>query len=688
MKQGLFIFLILALSCLSFQNALHNYFVADDFFLIHPYIWKEVLLAFGGEGLANHRDKERPILGTPATDEQGNPIVFNETYYRPLVRVSAFVDRQIWGFNPFGYHLTNLLLHLFCSLVVYFLIKELGFDDFIALTASLLFVTHPTHVEAVTWLSGRVDVLCGFFYFSSLLFFIKYLHSRILAFSCPRAPFLWLSLTLFIGALMSKEMAITLPIMIFLITLILKGKSIFSKWKILSPFFLILGVYLLFRFLLLGGVGGYVNAQGSMHFKFDLFIMSILAWYIRQLLLPFDAALPENISALKYLVFLIYAIPGYILFRTLFVEMRKSQQEAGMGINNFTHSRFTFLIACLWIPVTLLPVMNISAERFLYIPSVGFFLLLGFGLGQRYTNHTPTHPHTYISTLSISSFLALVLLLTLNILTTREKNEDWHYAGEVVREVQSQMKMLYPVFPSDAHLFFLDLPDNYQGAYIYRNGIAGSMRLVYGNQSLQADTLISILQLKRETFIKDWHFIFQYQDRKIVHRKDLEDFLIRGERFPSMIGKTGVSAPVDIIIQSAGLQAGNLGTILVNGQDVSLQGRGYNLAVIDPQTGEIESSLAFDTHRWRGESLRMAKFIEDLKIGKIIALALKDEGALSLTAEAVEALRTLGAQEDLRSKRHWSHAIIGIKGANPGEALEGSSLAAIKLEVSGKGPPP
>ncbi|HWP48244.1 MAG TPA: interleukin-like EMT inducer domain-containing protein [Candidatus Limnocylindrales bacterium] len=678
-KEIFFIFLILLGGYGSFQNTLPNYFVADDFFLIYPYTWKEVLLAFGGEGLANHRDRERPILGTPATDEEGTPILFNETYYRPVVRLSAFIDRQIWGFNPFGYHLTNLFLHLLSALVIYFWVKILlssSHSGYIAWVVSLLFVTHPVHTEAVTWLSGRVDVLCSFFYLLSVLLFTRYLHSPPSESLRFRIFLLSGSIGAFIGALMSKEMAITLPLVLFLIDWMIGEKPFLSKLKRLSPFFFILAVYLVLRFILLGGIGGYLNPQGSVHLKWGWFMVSILVWYARQLLFPFEAILPSHMNWIQYLLLFPYSLSVYALFRM--------SRIAGL--------------ACLWIPVTLLPVMNIAAERFLYLPSVGFLLFLGLGLGQKRSTGdrpvTPTKEKLFLRSLYLPGpgYLMIGILTLLNLFTTREKNERWHHAGEMVQEIQNQMKSLYPTLPRGAHLFFLDLPDNYQGAYVYRNGIAGSMRLIYRDYSLQADPLISLLQLKPETFIKGQHFLFHYQtcpepcQRKgqIVHRKDWEDFLVKGERFPSKIGKTGIEAPVDLIVQSAGLYAGNLGVILVNGQAVSPQSRGYNVVVVNPQTGRVEESTAFDTHRWQRESRRMAKFIGKLEEGKIVILALKDEGALCLTTEAVEALKTIGAQEDLRGRLHWSHAVIGIKGAKPGEALEESSSGPVKLEVAGK----
>jgi hypothetical protein len=711
-KDIFFIFLILVGGYASFQNALHNYFVADDFFLIYPYTWKEVLLAFGGEGLTNHRDRERPILATPATDEQGHPLIFNETYYRPMVRLSAFVDRQIWGFHPFGYHLTNLFLHLLSAGVIYFWVKILlpsPHSRLIALMVGLLFVTHPVHTEAVTWLSGRVDVLCSFFYLSSVLFFTQYLQTQ-----RSESPYFCVfllsgSLGAFLGALMSKEMAVTLPLVLFWIDWGIGEKPLLAKLKRLSPFIFILAVYLVLRFILLGGIGGYLSPQGSIHLKLGLFMISILVWYVRQLLFPFEAILPSTMNWIQYFLLFLYSLPFYALFKMF--------RLVGM--------------ASLWIPITLLPVMNIAAERFLYLPSVGFLLLLGLGLGQKMI-YKGEKGFPGSSRFSIPAWIMVGILTLLNIFTTREKNERWHHAGEMVQEIQNQMKSLYPTLPRGAHLFFLDLPDNYQGAYVYRNGIVGSMRLLYQDYSLQADPLISILQLKPETFKKGQHFILQYQtcpepypgsadirspgnadilsadqgneqmrhrkdlpggkdtlsacqgNGQIVHRKDWEDFLVKGGRFPSQIGKTGIEAPVDLIVQSAGLYSGNLGIILVNGQVVSSQSRGYNIVVVNPRTGAVEASTAFDTHRWRRESRRMAEFIDRLEEGKIVILALKDEGALSLTAEAVEALKTVGAQEDLRGRLHWSHAVIGIKGAKPGEALEESSSGPVKLEVAGK----
>jgi hypothetical protein len=139
------------------------------------------------------------------------------------------------------------------------------------------------------------------------------------------------------------------------------------------------------------------------------------------------------------------------------------------------------------------------------------------------------------------------------------------------------------------------------------------------------------------------------------------------------IGKTGSLAPVNVVVRSAGQEAGDYAHIYVNGSDVTANRRGYNLAVINPQTGVVEQTAAFDTFADAKESNRMAELINKLPAGRIVALAVRDEASMSLQQDAVDALSSLGATVDLRSKFRWGQAIIGVRGSPPGTALEAAS---------------
>ncbi|MCS6801689.1 MAG: interleukin-like EMT inducer domain-containing protein [Chloroflexota bacterium] len=147
------------------------------------------------------------------------------------------------------------------------------------------------------------------------------------------------------------------------------------------------------------------------------------------------------------------------------------------------------------------------------------------------------------------------------------------------------------------------------------------------------------------------------------------------------IGATGIRAPVDLRVESAGLNAGNAARIVVDGRSVARDRRGYNLVALDPASGRILLSASYDTFADDGASGRLAKAIADLPPGTIVALAVKDDASAKLGEDAVAAFRALGIATDLRGGFRLSHAAIGVKGAAPGTALEASGTETVRLAV-------
>ena len=161
-----------------------------------------------------------------------------------------------------------------------------------------------------------------------------------------------------------------------------------------------------------------------------------------------------------------------------------------------------------------------------------------------------------------------------------------------------------------------------------------------------------------------------------------------GTRLPGAsraIGTTGVESPVSLAVASAGQEVGDLAEIYVEGRDVSPGGRGYNLAVIDPASGSVEATANFDTHLDEGASAALAAFVTQVPPGRIVAVAAADEASRLLGADAVEALRGLGAAGDLRDRFRWGHAFIGVQGAAPGTALEALDWKRPVRVVAGEG---
>jgi hypothetical protein len=136
------------------------------------------------------------------------------------------------------------------------------------------------------------------------------------------------------------------------------------------------------------------------------------------------------------------------------------------------------------------------------------------------------------------------------------------------------------------------------------------------------------------------------------------------------VGQTAVTSPVHLVVYSAGQEVGDLGHIYVNGEDVSPNERGYNVAVLDPRTGSLEQRANFDTHLDPNASRELVTFLDAVPPGKIVAVAAADEASRLLSWEAVAALGRMGAAGDLRERFRWGHAIIGVQGAPPGSALE------------------
>lgn len=135
----------------------------------------------------------------------------------------------------------------------------------------------------------------------------------------------------------------------------------------------------------------------------------------------------------------------------------------------------------------------------------------------------------------------------------------------------------------------------------------------------------------------------------------------------SLVGSTGASSLVDIVVNSA-----DLGSIKVNGREASKLGRGYNVVVLDSR-GNIADARVFNTGDEVAASRSLADFISKIPNGSIVAVASQEEMVGNLDDAAIAALRSIGAQVDMRKTPNRRHALIGVKGAPSGSALEQSN---------------
>ena len=157
------------------------------------------LLVVNQEFLGNLANIPR-LFNTDVFISMTNPYVF----YRPMLNLLFMVELQFEKDSTWLFHLTNILLHLGCSVVLYFLFKELKLSKLIAGMAACIFCIHPINTSAIVWISGRNDTLLALFILSSFLFFLRWMETK-------KVWQLLCHLLLFFFAILTKESAIFFP---------------------------------------------------------------------------------------------------------------------------------------------------------------------------------------------------------------------------------------------------------------------------------------------------------------------------------------------------------------------------------------------------------------------------------------------------------------------------------------------
>lgn len=364
-------------------------------------------------------DDDSYIINNPTLKEisfENTKQIFSEYYmgnYHPLAMLSLSLDYQIGGedaegeVNAWIYHFTNVLLHIINTLLVlWFVYLLLGRFD-IAVTAALLFGVHTLHVESVVWISERKDVLYALFFIASMIAYVYYLKNK-------NTKFYVYSLILFILSLLSKGQAVSLAVSLIAIDYLFERKLLDKKLiaeKI--PFFILA--------LIFGLVAIYAQKAGNaLHeensyalYKRVGFAGYTYTQYIFKLILPVKLAAiypyPDIINKSMPGHFWLFLVPTLSVLYAFYYFMNKNRLVA------FTIAFFTINIALL---LQLIPVGSaIMADRYAYIPSIGFFIFIAWGF-FRLTEKYPTQKNALKG-------LLVIYLIFLTVLSV-QRTKIWH----------------------------------------------------------------------------------------------------------------------------------------------------------------------------------------------------------------------------------------------------------------------
>ncbi len=497
------ILVLVLLNIFCYYSTVDGYYLADDF--SHVSYLHQV---FNG-----HSDLLLKNFWTNWMQTEGTQ------FYRPIISLTLAFDYLFWGGNARGFHLSNLVFQVLSSIGVFLVTKRLFLTDlrgkpkekvaqkeeesqsetkkgtlryrlspdhaytinFCALLAACIFAVHPLHPEVVSWIIGRVDSVCTTFYLFSLWLFLVAIQSQ--NEKIARRSRL-VSLALFVLALGSKEMAVTLPPTLVLLLLFFQtpvyGRArsfpirVFNAIKGSWRYWLILVIYIVIRTLSLGTImGGYGGSIGE---GLSSSLMERLLSQRTALLVMF----PLNLEIFS---------PGSNWFNYLRIIY-------GAALGSFvlalliSRSKDTIiksvLFTGLWFLLVMLPTIpvwnltdSLQSSRFIYMGTVPLSILLALCIcplsrhgrrkykGREKTNITLRLTQDFLK--GLSATLSVLLVITFSIITEKN-NSSWARASNEVKELRKQLAEKVKALPAGKKLALLNTPDRYKGAHMIYNG--------------------------------------------------------------------------------------------------------------------------------------------------------------------------------------------------------------------------
>ncbi|MBZ5564887.1 MAG: tetratricopeptide repeat protein [Acidobacteriia bacterium] len=392
---------LILIASLPYLNTLLNGFIYDDKRLIlgNPY-----LRSFGFL---------REIFFTNPWSFLGVRGVTN--YYRPLVTFGYLVCYQLFGTLAYGYHLVNLLVNTATVCALFFVTCRMFGNRALAFAAAALFALHPIHTEAVVWISAVTDLDVTFFCLLTFWFYLDVARP-----GGRRSDWAQFGMVgSFALALLSKESAVMLPVLVTIYEHLYRGDREQTIWAQKLPRYLNLWLltlaYLLFRVRVLGSFTTVLLTPHVNWYEAFLSAFALFAEYVAKLFWPANLsayyAFHKSVSPLDPRI--LAGVVALALCGAVFLALWKRSRCVSFGF--------------LWFIITLAPVLNsrwlgpnVFTERYLYLPSVGFCWVAAWA-GVELWNALARRPCWARQAFAVIAWL-LAILCAFRIVT---RNRDW-----------------------------------------------------------------------------------------------------------------------------------------------------------------------------------------------------------------------------------------------------------------------
>jgi tetratricopeptide (TPR) repeat protein len=333
--------------------------------------------------------------------------------YLPLTMLTYAVEYHFFGLDATAYHLTNLLLHLINVWLVFLLILKLKPNVYVASLVAFVFALHPMHVESVTWISERKDVLYLLFYLTAVIFYIKYIRKN-------SAGNYLITLGFFVLALLSKTIAVSLPLLLLALDWYF-GRSLASRrvWIEKIPFFALSAAIGLLGIWFTSTTADTSTPDISwMHRPF--IVADAVLIYLWKFLVPAQLKIyhyyPPTTSGVLPLRFYVSAAILLALLVTVILLIKKS----GILKRDLILGLAIFVVPTLFILQIVPAGRAYAADRYTYFSYVGLAYMLAVSTWQ-ILNTQKVSLRKWRTPLIIVLAAWLVML----VIVTRQRNNDW-----------------------------------------------------------------------------------------------------------------------------------------------------------------------------------------------------------------------------------------------------------------------